>query len=123
MEYTFYGGKGRLNEGNSAVDHICIDEGALHVVENMEVKEDVMEKIKTDHCMVSMTCNIRNINVEGKKYKRVTREKRKIKAGRGRQINRIGDRKVWEEYRKRCRTDSELGTAIAREEERRKEEE
>ena len=53
--------EGKWKRGKSVVDHICIDEGALHMVQKTSTKEDVMNTMKTDHAMITMELTMKKI--------------------------------------------------------------
>ena len=55
--------------GKSVVDHICIQEGMMESIVEEETRDDIMEVIKTDHAMVSMSLKIRIFNTETEKKK------------------------------------------------------
>ena len=45
-------------QGNSVIDHICIDERNKHCVRAMRNDREIMGRINTDHSMVSITLDI-----------------------------------------------------------------
>ena len=57
------------------MDHVCIDEGFLYMLNGEITREDVMKVIKTDHAMVMITYEIKN-TAKNKQVKKKTKNGR-----------------------------------------------
>ena len=99
-------------QGNSVVDHICIDESYKEVVMKLENRRDVMARIDTDHSMVVAKIKTEKPEEGGGKRRQV-----KIKQGgnqkeKRRNANRIKKKEVWAEYESRCNKSMEIAKLI-----------
>ena len=97
--------------GNSVVDHICIDSRSRYLIKKLYTKEDVMSRIDTDHCMVVAEVKIVGALPSGgednDRELKVKKSKRKKLA-----LNRITEKEVWKNFREKCDQSKAISKAI-----------
>merc|ERR1711997_1292518 len=67
------------NQGNSVVDHICIEEENMSLVEQIEYKREVMGRINTDHSMVKAKVRLKRGNQEKGQREEKNKERKEVK--------------------------------------------
>merc|ERR1712228_835131 len=103
-EHTYF-----HSQGNSEVDHICMDEKHMEVIMKLENRTEVMGRIDTDHSMVVAKMKIRKLKDEESRQEAIQGE---IKSERRRKVRRIKKKEVWVEYKERCNKSLELAKVI-----------
>ena len=96
--------KGKVRK--SVVDHFCIQEGVIDSIIDEDTKDDIMESINTDHAMVSITFKLKIITKE-EKQKEISNTNKKT-GKHIKQINKITNKKVWEQYEEECQNNKQL---------------
>jgi len=85
-DYTCYN-----DQGNSVVDHICIDMRHKYIVTDVGTDRRVLDRINTDHSMVVAELKLRFLEEE----KKINTAKRSNKGGdRKVRLNRVKKEKV-----------------------------
>jgi hypothetical protein len=99
-------------QGNSVVDHICIDESYKDVVMKLENRRDVMGRIDTDHSMVVAKIKTGKPEEGVEKRRQVKTTQDGNKKEKRRSANRIKKKEVWAEYENRCNKSMEIAKLI-----------
>merc|ERR1711953_532681 len=95
--YTCYN-----DQGNSVVDHICIEEESMNLVEQIEYMKEVMGRINTDHSMVRAKIKLKGGSLGKREREEKNKDRTGAKRGKKKALNRVKKREVWEEYKKKC---------------------
>merc|ERR1712228_1037022 len=103
-QYTYF-----HSQGNSVVDHICIDDEHVEVIRKLENRKEVIGRIDTDHSTVVAKMKIRNSE------ERKTGQQRNEgtnKSERRRKVSRIKKKKYGNSIKERCNKSMELARVI-----------
>ena len=87
-------------EGNSVVDHICVDRRSKGLVLGTHNRKGVMGRIDTDHSMVMVSLELKILS-SSKEMMRVKSGPQQVKRNKI-ALNRIKKKKIWEKYREAC---------------------
>ena len=101
------------DQGNSVVDHICIEEENMSLVEQIEYKREVMGRINTDHSMVKAKVRLKRGNQEKGQREEKNKERKEVKRAKKKALNRVKKKKVWEEYKNKCNASKEITKVIS----------
>ena len=107
-DYTCYN-----ENGNSVVDHICVDRRNKELIESVENRKEVMGRINTDHSMVVARVKMRMYDSSEKKQQR-PKGTQKVKKKKKTKLNRIKKKEVWEKYKKKCERNREIMKTLRR---------
>merc|ERR1712083_149124 len=99
--------------GNSVVDHICIEEENMSLVEQIEYKREVMGRINTDHRMVKAKVRLKRGNQEKGQREEKNKERKEVKRAKKKALNRVKKKEVWEEYKNKCNASKEITNVIS----------
>merc|ERR1712083_1014389 len=99
--------------GNSVVDHICIEEENMSLVEQIEYKREVMGRINTDHSMVKAKVRLKRGNQEKGQREEKNKERKEVKRAKKKALNRVKKKEVWEEYKNKCNASKEITNVIS----------
>ena len=91
------------DQGNSVVDHICIEEESMNLVEQIEYKKEVMGRINTDHSMVRAKVRLKRGNHGKREREQKNKERKYMKRGEKNALNRVKIKEVWEKYKSAMR--------------------
>jgi hypothetical protein len=87
--YTCYN-----DQVNSVVDHICIEEESMDLVEQIEYMKEVMGRINTDHSMVRAKVKLKRGNHRKREKEKKNKERKEAKRGKKKALSRVKKREL-----------------------------